>query len=63
MKLFFLRGWVLILCGMFSFGYYLLVLQNQLTKALKMTIHFACLEEQKWLVLSVLTFEPVDENL
>ena len=23
---------------------------------------FRCLEDQKWLVLFVLTFEPVDEN-
>ena len=27
-----------------------------------MTIHFACLEEQKWLVLLILPFEKVGEK-
>ena len=27
-----------------------------------MTFHFACLEEQKWLVLLILTFEQVGEK-
>ena len=37
-------------------------LLNQLTKTHKITIHFVCLEEKKWLVLFVTSFEPVDET-
>ena len=32
-------------------------------KPYKVIIHFVCLEEEKWLVLFILTFEPVDETL